>query len=112
MDTHFDREHRPNLADEWMDSLMAKAEKMRAAQQSQITGGKPEEPVLNEWKRKGIHVRELPPDEHGILRISIGGGPDTPTAVDYCVFRGSHGKCVDLLRRALIAMQEGPQDAN
>lgn len=97
-----------SLRSEWMDSLKQEADLCTLQGRSLITGGSHEEKPLNEWKKKGVTVRELPPDEHGILRISVGGGTDTPVALNYCVFRGNHSKCVDLLRKALIALQEGP----
>jgi len=100
MQTHRDRDaYRP-----WIKSLEDKAEKMQAAGESQITAGKPDEQILDQWKWNGVYVRQLPPDEHGILRISIGGG-DTPSPLNYLVFRGDHGECVDLLRKALKALE-------
>jgi len=107
MQTHEDRDARRDARREWLDSLTEKADRMTAAKQSEITAGKSEETVLAEWKAHGIGVRHLPPDEHGILRISIGGG-ETPVPLNYCVFRGDPGACVDLLRNALAAMEEGP----
>ena len=78
---------------------------------TKITSGDGET-ILVEWERRGVHVRQLPDDEQGILRISIGGGNETPVPLNYCVFRGKHSKIVDLLRKALIALQEGPDDRN
>jgi hypothetical protein len=104
MQTHQDSDFRA----EWLDSLKAKADRIAGAGGSTITAGTDDEQPLNQWKRRGIEVRELPADEHGILRISVGGGEDTPVSLNYCVFRGNHAKCVDLLRNALIALQEGP----
>jgi hypothetical protein len=103
MQTHEDRDARR----EWLDSLTEKADRMKAAGQSEITAGKTDEPTLAEWKAHGVNVEELPPDEHGILRISIGGG-EIPVPLNYCVFRGDHGACVDLLRKALAALERGP----
>lgn len=103
MNTHMDNEHAPQR---WLDSLKQKAEATRAEGRARITGGEDGEPILNEWKSKGVSVRQLPSDEHGILRISIGGG-DTPIPLDYLVFRGDYGACVDLLRKALKAMESG-----
>jgi len=68
---------------------------------SKITSG---DPPLQEWQSNNVHVKQLPDDEQGILRISVGGG-QTPVPLDYLVFRGSHGACVDLLRKALKAME-------
>ena len=105
MQTHSDRDYMREM--DWLDSLKKKAAKMVDRGESQITAGKPEEQVLAEWRKHGIGVQQLPDDEHGVLRISIGGG-QTPVNVNYCVFRGGHGECVDLLRRALKAMEAGP----
>ncbi len=104
MQTHEDRD---SYRQAWLRSLEQKAARMTAAGKSQITAGKPMEEALAEWKANGVGVTQLPPDEHGILRISIGGG-DTPARVNYCVFRGGHGRCVDLLRKALKAMEADP----
>ena len=104
MQTHDDRDFRS----EWLNSLAEKAQQMTDARESEITAGKDSEKPLAEWKHKGVGVMHLPPDEHGILRISIGGGEDTPVDVKYCVFRGNRGHCVDLLRKALKALETGP----
>lgn len=106
MQTHRDSDAE-SLRNEWLENLKQDADLCRLQGKSLITGGKEDEPVLNEWKRKGVHVRQLPDDEHGILRISVGGG-ETPVPLNYLVFRGNHTRCVDLLRKALIALQEGP----
>lgn len=105
MQTHDDRDARR----EWLDSLEKKAERMQSAKQSEITAGKEDEPILAEWKANGISVRHLPSDEHGILRISIGGGT-TPLPLNYCVFRGNHSACIDLLNKALVALKKGHDD--
>jgi hypothetical protein len=97
--------HRDMDANFWLDSLKQKAAKMKAAKKSEIAGS---DDVIEEWKSNGVGVRKLPDDEHGVLRISIGGG-DTPVGVNYCVFRGDHSACVDLLRKALKAL-ESPHD--
>ena len=104
MQTHDDRDfHR-----EWLKSLEEKADRMQAAGESKITGGDEGEQSLAEWKGKGVFVRHMPPDEHGLLRISIGGGDESPIQLNYCVFRGNRGHCIDLLRKALKAMLDGP----
>lgn len=94
---------------QFMDRLRRRAADMTEAGQSKITGGVDGEEILSEWKRGGVSVRQLPPDEQGILRISVGGGTDTPVELNYCVYRGSHSKCVDLLRKALIALERGAE---
>lgn len=103
MQSHDDRDFRDN----WMKSLKEKAEKMRAAGESSITGGKVGEEPLEQWKSHRVGVVHLPDDEHGILRISIGSS-DEPVELSYCVFRGNHNDCCNLLRRALAAMEKGP----
>lgn len=80
---------------------------MTSEKQSEITAGKEGEISLAEWKSSNVHVTHLPPDEHGILCISIGDG-ETPLPLNYCVFRGSRGACIDLLRKALKALEKGP----
>ena len=92
----------------WLKSLEEKAARMKAAGQSKITGGDDGEECLAEWQHKRVHVRHMPEDEHGVLRISVGGGTDTPVELNYCVFRGNRGHCIDLLRKALKAMEAGP----
>ena len=104
MQSHDDRDSRR----EWLNSLEAKVDRMREAGKSEITGGKPGKPALAEWQSKGIFVRHMPPDEHGILRISIGGGEDTPVSLNCCVFYGDRGRCIDLVQKVLKAMEEGP----
>lgn len=90
-----------------MKQLKSRAEKMRAEGSSQITGGKPGEDPLNEWECNGIHLVHLPNDPQKILRISIGGGNNLPVALNYCVFRGDRQACVELLRKALEALEKG-----
>jgi hypothetical protein len=104
MQTHEDADFRR----EWLKSLEEKADRMREAGESKITGGEEGEQSLAEWKYKTFHVRHMPLDEHGILRISVGGGENIPVQLNYCVFRGNHGHCVDLLRKALKALEVGP----
>lgn len=89
----------------FLSALSAKADQLVALQKSQITSGAGEV-VLAEWQSNNIAVTQLPADEHGVLRISIGGGNETPVILNYLRFRGDHGQCVDLLRRALKALEE------
>jgi len=105
MQSHDDRDFR----DDWLDSLKHKADSMMAEKKSEITGGQEGEQPLAEWKGKGVFVRHMPPDEHGILRISLDGGEETPIPLNYCVFRGNRGHCIDLLRKALKVMELGPE---
>ena len=107
MESHNDRpDHHQHLPD-WLAHLRTKAEAMVAAGESQITAGKPGEQARAEYRRAGVSVRHLPDDEHGILRISIGGHPDQPMDSSYLVFRGDRGQCQSLLRRALKALEYG-----
>ena len=98
-----------DASQDWLNSLAAKADRMKAAGQSRIAGGDDSESTLMEWAASGVDVRQLPPDEHGVLRISVGGG-ETPVPLNYVVFRGNHGACVDLLRTALAALEAGASD--
>ena len=106
MQTSDDRDHLDDLrAREFMSNLQRRAHQMVSSGKSQITAGKPGEVIIEEWQSHGVHVRHLPDDEQGILRISVGGG-ETPVPLNYLVFRGAHGKCVQLLRNALLALED------
>lgn len=96
MQTHEDRD--------FIDRLHRRAASMMRNGASEITAGRADEVALLEYKSHGVHVRQLPPDEQGILRISIGGGIEKLDC-NYCVFRGDRAKCVFLLRAALNAME-------
>jgi len=104
MQTHSDSDFRRD----WLKSLEEKAELMKSKGESKITAGEEGEEVLAEWKSHKVSVRHLPEDEHGILRISIGESEE-PLPLAYCVFRGNHGACCNLLRKALAAMEKGPR---
>lgn len=104
MQTHEDSLHR----NEFMKSLEAKANKMVQNGLSQITVGGPSENIMHEWESDGVLVRQMPPDEHAILRISIGGGGGTPVPCDYVVYRGNRFDCMALLKKALSALECGP----
>ena len=112
MQTHSDddflREHGKRTREEFLSTLKKRADAAVKSKASQITAGKEGEEAIEEWQRHGVHVRHLPNDEQGILRISIGGG-ETPVPLNYLVFRGNHSACVDLLRQALRALQDGPK---
>lgn len=94
-------------AHEFMQRLRGRAERMHTGGKSKIAGGVDGEPALASWDYKGFNVCQRPPDEQGILRISIGGG-ETPVPLNYLVFRGGQGECVDLLRKALRALEHDP----
>ncbi len=85
---------------DYLASLEEKAKRMRKAGESEITGGKEGEPELAKWSKAGVDVTKRPDDEHGILRVSVGGNED----MAYCVFRGKRAECIRLLRRALKAL--------
>lgn len=107
MNSHLDSDARRS---QFLDELQRRAEHIKGEGRSQITGGKEGEESQAEWKSHGVNVRQLPDDDQGILRISIGGGANLPVAVNYCVFRGERSRCIDLLRKALKAL-ENPTDS-
>lgn len=100
MQTHEDQTH----SDEWMKRLRKRAAQMKRDKAAEITAGADGEKPLAEWDAHGVGVRHMRPDEQGILRISIGGG-DTPVPLNYCVFRGELGECIDLLEKAIKALR-------
>ena len=104
MQTHDDADARR----EFLDRLRDKANRMTAAGTNQITAGKAEEKPLAEWKFGGVFVRHMPDDEHGVLRISAGGGDHTPVPLNYCTIRGSVGDCIQLLEKAIVALRAAP----
>ena len=101
---------RRQIAEQFMDELEGRANKIKSMEKSKITGGADGEPILAEWTAEGVGVRQLPPDPQAILRISIGGGKHLPVSINYCVFRGERGACIDLLRRALKALETDPKE--
>jgi len=103
MNTHEDNCHRS----EFMDRLIERSESMIENKESEITAGKPDELELASWRHKRFHCRHLPDDEQGILRISVGGG-ETPLPMNYLVFRGTVGRCIQLLEGALAAIKKAP----
>jgi hypothetical protein len=109
--THLDSDSEHPFKNEWWKSLERKAALLQDQGRTGLTGGRPGEETLAEWESNSFGVRQLPADDHGILRISIGGG-NTPVPSNYLVFRGPHGACVDLLRKALKALEAGPSERN
>lgn len=106
MQTHEDNQHRR----EFMERLVARAEQGKQDKTSQITTGREGEEPLGAWKAtNGMHVKHMPPDEQGILRISCGGGGGLPVTMDYLTVRGSIGECIELLNSALVALCESPE---
>lgn len=107
MQTHDDYSHKKS---EWLKELQMRANRMMRERQSEITAGSPDERSLAQWKASnGMEVVHLPDDPHRVLRISIGGGPDTPIRLDYCTIRGGVGKCIELLEKAIVALRESPE---
>lgn len=95
-------------APKFIEELKKKAAKMQREGKSKITGGADGEEELASWEHDGVQVRHMPDDEHGILRISAGGGDDTPCPLNYCVIRGDLGKCIALLEKAVKALKAAP----
>lgn len=100
MQTHEDFQH-----SSFMERLKQRAEQAKG--RSKITAGTDDEEPLAKWKHGDIHVKHLPDDEQGILRISIGGG-QTPVPLNYCVIRGGVGQCIELLKKAIEALRAAP----
>lgn len=108
MQTHENSNH--GLRDTFLQALREKADKMGARGTSSITAGELNEEPVCEWKgSNGIHCRKMPDDEHGVLRISIGGGEHLPVTLNYCVARGGIGQCIELLEKSLVALRECPE---
>ncbi len=106
MNSHRDSDALTPFQKGWLGSLKKDADDIHEKKLSQITGGVEGEQSLAEWSANDVGVRQLPDDRHGILRISIGGG-STPLPLNYCVFRGDRVKCIDLLQKALRALEIG-----
>lgn len=108
MESHMDNQHTRSLNKEWLESLQKKAEKVVAAEASSITVGKAGESPLTEYDAdNGVFVRRMPEDEHGIIRVSVGGGDNLPVKGDYCTFRGNAKQAVKLLHKAIQAIEQG-----
>ena|SRR5688572_4375824 len=100
MQSHDDSSHMPQP----IKDLAMKADRMTAEGRNRITAGAPGESTLFEAEIDGIYIRQLPEDEHGVLRISIGRAP----AIDrssYLVYRGDRAKVLGLLERAVGALR-------
>lgn len=113
MQSHEDNSHARNrmheaLNKEWLDSLEKKANKLVSEKKSTITAGEEDELPLTEYSATNeVHVKRLPEDKHGIIRISAGGGDNLPVKCNYVVFRGNPKQTIQLLRKALAALEEG-----
>jgi len=107
MQTHYDRNHERSMREFW-ERLKERADEAVDKRLSEITTGKPGEQPLASWRSHGVECVNLPDDEQGILRISIGGG-HPHVELNYCNFRGDVGKCIDLLERAITALRACPE---
>ncbi len=105
MDTHRDDDMSLE-AKKFFGTLETRAESMKRDRLSEITGGKEDEPVLDEWDVGDLHVVHRPDDEQGILRVSVGGGSQI-LKLDYCVFRGNRTACAYMLEQAAKALRAG-----
>ena len=107
MQTHGNEGH---LRSRFMEELTKRAEIGKQSGNASITAGEEGEAEPGRWKASnGMHVIHRPDDSQGILRISIGGGGDTPVPLDYCTIRGGVGKCIALLEAAIVALRESPE---
>jgi len=108
MQTHKDDEHYKTVNytqfEKQFPGLLDKARSMTDEGKSDITTGNKTELIEYEYNRKGFHLKKLPDDEHGILRISIGGVPGK-IDFNYCVIRGKYEDCVEILENALCALK-------
>ena len=91
-----------------MNALRERAEETSQKGGSTIAAGTENEIPMATWKADGFHVRHLPDDEQGILRISIGGGNHLPVPLNYCSIRGPVGRCIELLENAIKALKASP----
>jgi len=111
MQSHRDSDTSPlsRFQQDFLKTLGDRADRLSKAGKSKIAGGVDGEPVLAEWSHDNIFVRQMPDDEQKILRISVGGGDHLPATLNYLTFRGPRGECIDLLRRALKALETDPK---
>jgi hypothetical protein len=91
-----------------MKRLEERAKKVQEDEASQITTGKPGEEVIQTFEVGNIQFVQLPDDEQGIVRISVGGGDhlNLSRPINYCNFRGDPGKVIKLLKRCLAGMRQ------
>ena len=101
MQTHDDLQHRD---DPYMRRLKERADEAMRNSASQITAGYPNEKAIDEYLANDVYVTQRPDDEQGILRISVGGGVRNRN-VNYCVFRGDRKRVIDLLKKAVVALE-------
>lgn len=107
MQTHDDNDFREKMIESFdMQRLKDRAAKMEREGLSQIASGKRGEQALAKYDAQGVHVRKMPDDEQGILRISIGGGIPSVN-VNYCTYRGDRQRCIEMIEKALGALKAG-----
>lgn len=82
--------------------LEERAVEMSNSRLNEITAGRDGERVLLERQVGRVLVRQLPDDDLGILRISIGGGEKLHGY--YLVYRGDREAIREALRHALRAI--------
>jgi len=86
----------------FMQKLEQKAVELSGQRLNEIAAGKDGERVLFERQVGHVCVRQLPDDDLGILRISIGGGEKLDGY--YLVYRGDRDAVREALRHALRAI--------
>ena len=107
MQTHMDQDVPADTLNQF-DRLKERAKTGRKHRLADITAGKPGEKALAEWEHDGLQVRQMPDDEQGILRISVGGGVSWAN-IEYCVFRGDRTQCAYRLEQAAKALRNKPE---
>ena len=106
MQSHNDNpDHLSKETRELFKALQPKAEKMRVAGESEIASGKSGEEALESWKHGKAHVEKYNDDEHGVIRVSVGGCPDFV----YCNFRGNRSQAIAAVRVALAGLCNRPK---
>ena len=103
MGSHQDRDHR--LEEEqarFIEELKIRGDVMAELGKNRLAQGKP----IRKAEIDGIRFAEQEEESTGVIRISIGGGPDTPVRGDYCTFRGDQGKCIALLESVIAGLKQ------
>ena len=109
MQSHDNNDFDPKLSSAFdeLAGLEEKAKRMTQEGSNTITAGAPGEEPLAKWSANRMAVTQLPADEHGVLRLSLGGILDgRPGPWGYLVFRGDREQCRKLLERALRAIEQ------
>jgi len=110
MMSHLDSDFPPKdgtFRERFIKELAGRAETIKKQEGSQITSGFDGEPFLAKWTAANVQVVQRPDDPQDILRISIGGGDHLPVSLNYCVIRGDRKRCIQLLQRAIKALEIG-----